>query len=222
MSLGNLARKGIEVFGTEAMGVPVSVGSVRVSLVTSSVTISDLVIGNPEGYTSPHALSLDKVSLKMNPRSLRKDLITIDAITVDAPRITYELGVGGTNIRTLQNRLRRHSDQSPAEGSSNSKKVVIRTLDITNAQAEAVIPNTSKTVTLPDIHLEHIGEEGQGVSFAAAATEVFAALTQALTKSDLQPFLVEGIGASLREAADGAKGLLEDVGSSLRDAFGGR
>jgi hypothetical protein len=49
-SLDAVLEAAIERYGSEATGVPVAVGVVRISLRSGEAGIEDLVIGSPEGF----------------------------------------------------------------------------------------------------------------------------------------------------------------------------
>src|SRR5271169_880370 len=61
--LGDIVKKGVETFGPEMTRVSVKVDEVHVSLLTGSAGVKGLVIGNPQGYQSPQAISAGTIAV---------------------------------------------------------------------------------------------------------------------------------------------------------------
>lgn len=210
LSLGQVIKSGIETVAPELLGAEVTVGSVRLSPFTGAATISNLVVGSPAGFSAPQVFSLDEVSVNLSVSSLLSDTIRIQEIRVTAPEITWEPGVGGSNVAALQKNL---SDDSASGGSSDGaqtsssnrgKKVVIDNLYIDDAKVRLAVGGAAAGVPLPPIHLTDIGKEGDGTSFGEAVAEVLAAILGALGSVNLNGF------------ADSMKDASEAVGEGIK------
>ena len=88
--LGNLIKAGMETIGRKITQVSIKVDAVNLSLLTGSAGIKGLVVGNPEGYKSPQAISVGSTSVEVDPFSVLSDKIIIRSMRVDAPEITFE------------------------------------------------------------------------------------------------------------------------------------
>jgi hypothetical protein len=54
--LDSAVKKGVETLGPKMTKVDVKLDSVSISLLSGSGKIKGLVVGNPEGYKTPHAI----------------------------------------------------------------------------------------------------------------------------------------------------------------------
>lgn len=204
---GALVRDAVVTYGPDAIGAPITVGEVTVSLVDGRAGLRNLVIGNPEGFKSDHALSLGEVRVALDVMSLFSDRIVIDEVTVVAPEITYELARGGSNIAALQGNAERTAANLGATGEepASETKLLIRELNITDGKvtlAAAMLGGKGLTVALPDIHKENIGAGDDGATPADAVKEIMASLSVAVTKavsSGKARELLSGVGGNVGE-----------------------
>jgi hypothetical protein len=99
-------KRGVEYVGPRVTKVDVKLNSVSLSLFSGSGKIRDLVIGNPEGYKSPSAISVGSASLAVSPASILSDKIIVKSINVQAPEITYETtDIISSNLKKLMNNI---------------------------------------------------------------------------------------------------------------------
>src|SRR6187399_2496157 len=71
--LDGQVKRLVEAIGPKITKVSVKVESVNLILLSGSGKISGLVVGNPEGYKSPWAISTRSASLAVQPMSLLSD-----------------------------------------------------------------------------------------------------------------------------------------------------
>ena len=88
--LGPIVKTGMETVGPKITQVSIQVDAVNLSLLTGSASIKGLVVGNPEGYKAPQAISIGTAAVGLNPFSVLSDKIIIRSVRVDAPEITFE------------------------------------------------------------------------------------------------------------------------------------
>jgi hypothetical protein len=67
LSLNGAIKKGVETFGPQIAKVPVKLDGVSLSLFSGSGAIKGLVVGNPEGYKTDHAMSVGMASVSVAP-----------------------------------------------------------------------------------------------------------------------------------------------------------
>ena len=73
--LDSAVKKAVEIAGPELMKVQVKLDSVNLSLLSGSGKVQGLVVGNPEGFKTPQAISVGAASLALQPASLLADKI---------------------------------------------------------------------------------------------------------------------------------------------------
>ncbi len=97
-SIDGIVKKGVETFGPQITKVSVNLESVHIVLFTGSAKVTGLVVGNPEGYKMPQAISVGLAEVGVNPFSILSDKIVIRTFHVISPEITFEGGLSGNNL----------------------------------------------------------------------------------------------------------------------------
>src|SRR6185369_7695459 len=99
--LGSIVKKGVETVGPTITKTEMKVGGVTLSLLSGHAKFSGLVVGNPEGFKSESAIKMGSVSATVQPSSVFSDKIVVKSVNVQAPEITFEGGLRGSNLKTL-------------------------------------------------------------------------------------------------------------------------
>ena len=108
-------KRAVEYVGPKVTKVDVKLNSVSLSLMSGGGKIKDLIVGNPEGYKSPSAISVGSASLTVNPGSILSDKIIVKSINVQAPEITFETSdLLNSNLKKIMNNI----DETTGGGSS--------------------------------------------------------------------------------------------------------
>ena len=170
----NLVHK----YGSQVTGTDVSLEGFKISLTDGEGRIKKIVVANPKGYKSPHFISLDGITVKVNIKSLASDTIIIDSIVIDKPSISYEiLSLTQNNLKEIQNNINSFAAKSSSgkgkdtaeteknstsEKTSEGKKVIIKKLQIKSGEIIAAasaggLAGGNVTVLLPDINMNNIG-----------------------------------------------------------------
>lgn len=192
--LDDIIKKGINTLGPQIAKVPVSVETVNLSLLTGSATVKDLVVGNPEGYKSPDAINVGKVSVGVDTLSALSDKIHVRSIRVDSPEITFEGGLRENNLsKILDNISGTSKTQASPTSSANqttatkpAKKFEVDDLVITGAKVHAsltALGGKEMTLSLPEIHLTDLGKGTAGITAADLSRRVLDAILSATTQS---------------------------------------
>jgi hypothetical protein len=217
-SLDALVASAIRTFGPEITGVSIHLDRVKIRTRDGRAELHGLVIGNPEGFATDHALSLGEISMTFDLASLTKGVIVIKQISIVKPDVTYELTAEGSNLGVIQRNVDRyvgqhrtgtaaHADREPA------KKLVIEDLTIKNATATVtatVMKRPPVSVPLPDLHLRDIGTQSGGATAGEAVKQVLAALTQSVTRTIASRNLgglIDSLKTDPGSAVDTLKGL---------------
>jgi len=218
--LDSLVKGGIEVVGSEVLGVEVRVGGVSLSPLSGQGSISGLTIANPEGFDSPYAFELGEVALQLDIGSLRSDVIEITSVAIDTPRITYETDIRTDNIRTLLARVGGEGgeEQTTASGSSAGKDLLIREFRMLDPQLDVITPIASAPVPLPEIVINDIGTGDNGASAQEVLQLILGRINRAVLEGNIPA--VQELRNSLQniesEARDAVDDAVEDLGNRLR------
>lgn len=201
-----LVKEAIEKYGPEITGVAVSVREVKLEPLEGKGTIGGLRLGNPKGFDAPSALTLAEMRLAMDPASITKDVVLIREVVLQSPEITYERGLGSSNLEVIQKNVEGYVARmtGPKKDEGPKKKFVIENLYVRGGKVQF---GTSVALPLPDLHLRDIGKKSNG----ATAGEVVKQTWEAVVRSSMN--LALRAGAAIKRGANsiikGAKKLFK-------------
>ena len=210
--LGTIVKAGMETAGPKITQVSIKVDAVDLSLLTGSAKVKGLVVGNPEGYKAPQAISVGSADVGVNPFSVLSDKIIIRSVRVEAPEITFEGNpYSGNNLSTIMNNVNAATKSGgPAATNATAraagkpvKKFEVDDFLITGAKVNF----NGATLPLPDIHLVNLGRGGDGITAADLTRRVLDALITATIK------VVAGAATDAGKNAGQVVG--KDLGKSL-------
>ncbi len=177
MSVNALAKKGIETAGTYAMGVPTTLDSASIGLLSGKVGISGLNIANPAGYKGKQFFALGQGDLAISASSLQGDVIEVPLLSLSDISISLEKQGDKANYQVIMDNLAKLSSKSdtapkPAADGGPEKRLIINDLVIKNVKVHAELIGggnaltdiaakaTQVDVTIPDIRLQNVGKAG--------------------------------------------------------------
>jgi hypothetical protein len=194
VSLDGIVKKGVATVGSQVTKVAVGLDTVHISLLKGDAQLKGFVVGNPDGYKTPQAISVGLAELGINPASILSDKIVIRTLHVESPEITFEGGLGGNNLSKILDNIKGvHKPSSPdAEAKPETKpakKIEVDDFLITGAKVNGTLTLPTgkeiqiKTLTLPDIHLTDLGKGGDGLTPAELARSAWSAVSAATIKA---------------------------------------
>lgn len=213
-------------------GTEVTVSSVNFSLASGTMSINSLVIGNPEGYSTPSAIQFDEFTIDLKLDSLLTDCIEINEVRIINPRISMELSLtGNSNLKDIQKNLESVTAKTEADApveepvteeevveADAQKQVIIRKLIIDGA----VITVASKElgagvpILLAPIELNDIGENGD-TSIVEATNMVFTELLTGITGALKNSKIDESVGAAIDSLSSGLDSGVEGVSKGVNN-----
>lgn len=181
--MNTIVKSQIEKFGSESMNAKVAVGSVRVSLFPIGITLKKLSIDKDDKNDPLKHFYADKIEVSVDHNSLTTDVPVINYIRVNAPEVTYDLGILGTlgmavtaakegtsnffgaisdSFKSLIGSKEEEQPKKAKKSSGSTKKFIIKKININDAKftptANQALPNNLKEISLPDIELEYVNE----------------------------------------------------------------
>lgn len=244
--LGDIIKAGVETAGPKITQTPVTVRTVSVSLLGGSAGVKGFVLGNPEGYKTPQAISIGTAAVGLSPGSILSDKIVVRSIEVRDAEITFEgnpLGANNlTKIMDNVNAMTAAADKAgtnapaaaPVGEAKPGKELEVDDILITGAKVHANLTglvNKEINLTLPDIHFTDLGKGTDGITAADLTQKILGQITadtvKALASSAAE--LGKDLGNTAKNALqDAANGNLQQgsnaVGESvdkLKKGFGG-
>ena len=213
LSLDGIVKRGVETVGPKLTKVDIKLEQVRLSLFSGAGQISGLVVGNPEGFQTPHAIRVGSSTLVVQPASLLSGKIVIKTIKVEAPEITLETGLNGTNLKKILDNLGETTGGTDTNAVTKpkptepGKKFEVDDFLITGAKLNFSVTGLgSQTVTLPEIHLTNLGQGPDGITSAELTKVVLTAIEKAAAKA-----AAEHAGDIAKGAVNLVKGLTNNA-----------
>jgi hypothetical protein len=217
--LGSLLGRGIVAavnqYGPPATGTQVTLGSAHLSPFTGGGWMKELFVGNPAGFKTAKAFSVERVALKVKPLSLVGAVVDIEEIDVANPEFIFESKLVSSNLGTILDNIQASSGgknaQQPADTASGpAKKIMIRHFVLEGAKVTVSIGKTSLVVPLAKLELHDVGVAKGGVTPAEAAAEILPQVLKMVTETAV---------ASLGDRAfrDKAVDLGKEIGTAVQD-----
>jgi hypothetical protein len=192
-SLDMIVKKGVETFGPQLTKTTVNLESVHIILFNGSAKIKGLVIGNPEGYKAPQAISASLIEAGVNPFSILSDKIVVRTLHIIDPEISFEGGLGGNNLGKIMENVNAYSKtgvkaatNAAAPTARSSKKIEVDDFLITGAKVHVRLTDLGgreMSITLPEVHLTNLGTGGDGLTPADLTRAMLQALSAATVKA---------------------------------------
>lgn len=206
-----IAKRGIERGATYAAGVDTTLDSADVGITSGELTMDELAMDNPQGYTAEHFLKMEKGYVHVGLGSLMEQQIEVPAIELTGLNLQVERAGGKNNYDVILDNLKKlSSGEKPDKPDPDAKTYIVRKLTINNTAVTITgFGVGSQTVTLPTIELTDVGSGGDAKSMAEIVGIVIREIMQSLLSdpSKLPGMLV----GSLTEGLAGL-GNLGDVG----------
>ena len=209
MNLNTLAKPITERIARNALGVDVSIGSMDIDLKAKRVSVKDIEIDNPSGFSKPHIITIDQADVALITAGT--SLINFDLIDVSGVDAYLEVKESGTNLQALQKSIA--AQASSKEEAENTMQVIIDTLtmDGMTLHPSVTLLETQdfKTIKVPDLRLSGIGERQNGVLAKQAVAQGVQELTQSFSAAASREGLYQGLSPEV----------LKEMGNTQLDAL---
>jgi hypothetical protein len=248
--IDRIARTGIERGGTSVLGVSTTVDEADVGVFSGTFDMSGLTIANPEGYPSPHFMTVADADVAVTLSSLLEDTVMLPELRVGMIDVNLDRTGGVANYQRILDHIGKSESGGGAE---EGKKFVIDTLVIDGATVHVTgIPGLTLAagdvaVTVPQIRLEDVGtkeplttreivslvvktvlsatiEASGGVLPAEILGDLRGRLEQLVGLDDLGITAIGDVGANADTVRDRARGAIDDAvegaGDRIEDATG--
>ncbi|MDX9866659.1 MAG: AsmA family protein [Kiritimatiellia bacterium] len=233
MTIGPIVKTAASVGGPKALGVPVSVGDVKLNPLAGNLTVSQVKVGNPQGYSAKDAFAVEKIEVGLNMRSLLSDTIVVRKIQIDAPAIAFESKDGKSNFDAMMANAKKSSEEekakAPAGEKKPGKKVIIEEFTLNSGQvafASGLTLGKAVTLPLPSVTVRDIGKGSGGASAAEALTQIMNGVLSGLSKAvsgaaGAAGDLLKGAGGAASDALKGAGDAAKGATDALKGAASG-
>jgi len=209
-NLDGLVRDAIETHGGAMTQARVGVREVAIRPADGVGVIGGLVLGNPAGFKTAHAIKVERIEVEIDIASVARDVVTIRRIAIVAPDIIYEKGDGPTNFDVLQKNIAAHL--GPGKDDSGGKKLIVEEFTLRGAKARAsatFLQGEALAVRLPDIVLRDLGKAKGGMTPGELGGEIVKAVRTRLAANVNFDSLAKSAGSAVEKAGGAIKGLFK-------------
>jgi uncharacterized protein involved in outer membrane biogenesis len=229
--LDDIVKKSVETVGPQITKVPITLDTVHIGLLTGSAKVKGLVVGNPEGYKSPHAISVGLAEVGVNPFSVLSGKIVIRSVHVESPEIIFEgnplsknnLGDIMENVNATAKSGGPPSTNTDVKAAAKpGKKIEVDDFLLTGAKVHVSITGMGgkeMTLPLPDIHLTNLGKGGDGLTPTDLTRAVMSAITSATIKAVANA--ATDLGKGMENLGKGAGKNLGEDANKIKKGLGG-
>jgi uncharacterized protein involved in outer membrane biogenesis len=222
--LNDLVKGGVESIGPQLTKGEMRLTKASLSPFSGKAQLTGFFVGNPEGWKTESAIKVGDVRVALDVRSALSDVVLIDSIHIDAPEITYEGGLGGSNIGKILENIEAFaggSEKQPAASSStSSKKFRVKDIQINGAKVHlsaAGLGVKAMTVPLENLRLQNIGTDGEGVTVAQLSRDILKPLLASVTKAAAQA--AANVGGQLNDITKGRTEQVDKAAQGIKDLF---
>jgi uncharacterized protein involved in outer membrane biogenesis len=171
---------------SSALKVPVTLGSVNLSVLAGKVELQNLVVGNPPGYEIPNLMKLGDGRVAVSLGSLMSDTVDIGYIVLDNVDLSIEQKGFSTNLNDIIKSLPKSPEEAQAQQAKPGKKLRIKTLEINNVNVTVKllpIPGKTSEVTLKlaPIKMTDLGSDNK-LDVATLSSKILAAIAEGVAQ----------------------------------------
>lgn len=235
---GDLIRAQMEQQGSKYLGTEVTVFNVDLALSEGRLTISDVDVENPEGFSKEDAFSLGSITLDLGG-SISEPYV-VQNVSVIAPEVLYEVDANGQgNLIVLKNNLAANipkgeeGEAPPTTEAGPNPLVIIEKVIVQDVRlklnfeqlptGDFGIETKAYEITLPTFTAGPIGKPGGMPADQVGAAIVNEMLDNVIAeaKDEVKRRFEEAGKKELEEKLDKEKDKLKDKASDkLKDLFG--
>ncbi|MFW8591311.1 hypothetical protein ACOI22_10955 [Glaciecola sp. 2405UD65-10] len=230
---GDLIKEQIEKQGSKFLGTQVTVFNVDLAISEGRLTINDIDVENPQGFSDEDAFSLDGITLDLG--QITGEPYTVDAVRIDAPEILYEFDASGKgNLLVLKDNLQANlpktEEQETTTEPGANPLVIVNEVVVSNARlklnfenldtGEFELEQKAYEVTLPTFNAGSIGQPNGMPADQVGAAIVEAMLDNAIkqAKAEVKKKLEAKAKEKLKEeVAKQKEKLLDKANDKLSD-----
>ncbi|MEP4889495.1 MAG: hypothetical protein ABJV04_05680 [Aliiglaciecola sp.] len=167
---GDFIRVQMEQQGSKYLGTPVSVFNVDLALSDGRLTISDIDVENPDGFSDEDAFSVENITLDLG--EVLSEPYVVQTVSINAPEVLYEVDESGKgNLLVIKDNLAANLPKSESQPSSEpgaNPLIIVENVTVSNVRlkldfeklstGELEIEQKTYEITLPTFNAGPIGQ----------------------------------------------------------------
>lgn len=236
---GDAIKAAVEEMGPKLTKAEVKLDKADLSIASGEAALSGLLIGNPSGFTTPHAFKLDEIAVKLDTSTVGKDTVVINEILINAPDVIAEIrtldvnplkigesvreSLNSSNLIAIRNNVdafvKEQGGGSAGDSGREGPKLIIERFRMNDVKVRAVAHEGMKldlAVKPFSIALDDIGKSEGGLAPEKIAAKLIPEI-QSKVIDGMLPDLMGNVTNMLRNAGklatDAVKGVVEGAGA---------
>ena len=164
---GALVKAAVETGGPMFLKVPVTLDDASLGILSGSVGMTNLKVGNPPGFTQEPAFTIGTFSVSVKPLTLLSNEIEAPELVIENMAVLLEMKGGQANLQVLAAVLK------SKEGSSEGPGLRIGRLVLKGVKVRTSIMGLAKPeIALPDVELKTPGASRRKDGSAPRAPDI--------------------------------------------------
>ena len=203
-NMGSLVQSTIVKTGSQLLGTPVTLDSVRINPFKGTGELRMLAVANPTNYSEGPAVEIQEIAAQIQPTSLMGEKIRVPSLAISRVKVAYERHLKSGNLESLIQHLEEQLATWPTDQESHFQVDLLTLKDIQVEISTPILEQPLLSLQLPDMTLEHLGAEDKGVT----ASEITNHIMRHLLDQLLAEFDEEGWQGLLKRFDSPAGGAL--------------
>jgi hypothetical protein len=183
LNLNRIIKNQVEKQSTAQLNLKTELDGATLSLFGQELSLNDLKIASPQGYSAPQMFRLDGADVKVKVGELRQDPVRVQSITLNKPRLVIENNGGTFNFKKAMEMMPKSPTPPP-----NEKPLKLMIGDLTVKDPTVVIrPGALNipglklpeeiTLPIPTVTLKNVGTSDDAQNGAAIKDVVMQVIT---------------------------------------------
>jgi len=234
--LDSLVEKGVRAAGPPLLGVSTKLSGASIRPLAGKVDLRGLFVGNPEGFSSPSFVQIQRIRVGASVPALLKKEVHLQEVLIDGPEFTFECkGIGRDwNYQRVLDHLEKKEKKTPGDEPRKTGEekqpllMKIELLRITNARVNVVVAGKRlPSLTIGGITLRNLSEDGKAIPperiILAVLREIVVPAEKMIDLGKLRESAEEAVtsitnqaGRTAGEIRESVKGVQKEIGDLLR------
>ncbi len=212
-NMGSLVQSTIVKTGSQLLGTPVTLDSVRINPFKGTGELRMLAVANPTNYAEGPAVEIQEIAAQIQPTSLMSEKIRVPSLAISRVKVAYERHLKSGNLESLIQHLEEQLATWSTDQESHFQVDLLTLKDIQVEISTPILEQPLLSLQLPDMTLEHLGAEDKGVT----ASEITSQIMRHLLDQLLAEFDEEGWQGLLKRFDSPAGGALPSKFNEVKE-----
>lgn len=217
--VGSFVREGVNRIGPTVLQAPVLLEEATMAPMSGLGTLTDLRIGNPEGWSKSDALRITRVQVQVKPFSVFDVPVVIEELEIEQIAIHYETKIVASNLSDLlKNAGKSLGLNGPETKTTRGKpiRLIVHKFVLRGGTVTLSAGGQDQVIPMPEILLVDLGVKEGGLTPPQLGFAIMRSITASVVSASTKALGPLG-GATGAGAAEGAR----QTGEAIKGFLGG-